>query len=440
VRAAESALPIGDGELDSLFADVAGATCVALAVSGGADSLALLDCADRWRKARSRPEILVLTVDHRLRPESPAEAAMVAAIAEERGLRHRTLVWEGSPPASDIEAEARRGRYRLLLGATREAGAGHLLVAHHRDDQAETFLMRLMGGSGTFGLAAMRPSTRAGEVTILRPFLGLPRSRLAATTAAAGLVAADDPMNADPRFLRARIRRAIPLLAAFGLDPETLTAAAARLRLAADAIESAASAAIARHVTVDDLAMATLARSLFEEPAEVVRRVLIRILMAIGGEPYPPRSERLGALLDAMRGHAGGRFKRTLAGVVAERRGAQFVVYREIGRAGLEAAPLRPGRASTWDHRFRIEPGEGLPDGLTIGALGEAGRLAIGAPAGAVPASALAALPAIRRETAILAVPSLGHGDLSLPLTVRAMTAERIADPPGFPAFDAETE
>jgi tRNA(Ile)-lysidine synthase len=440
VRAAESALPIGDGELDSLFADVACARRIALAVSGGADSLALLDCADRWRRARGGPDVLVLTVDHRLRAESSAEAAMVAAIAEARGLHHRTLTWDGPHPASDIEAEARRARYGLLLRASREMGASHLLVAHHRDDQAETFLMRLMGGSGTFGLAAMRPATKAGMVTILRPFLGLVRSRLAATAAAAGLVAVDDPMNADPRFLRARIRRAMPLLAAFGLDPETLTATASRLRLAADAIESAASAAIARHVAANELAMATLARSLFEEAEEVVRRVLVRILVAIGGEPYPPRSERLGALLDAMRRHDGGRFKRTLAGTVIERRGSQFVVYREIGRAGLEAVPLRQGKAIFFDRRFRIEAGEGLPEGLTVGALGEAGRLAIGARAEAVPAGALAALPAIRRGTAILAVPSLAHGDSTLPLRVRALTAERIADPPGFPDFETDGE
>jgi tRNA(Ile)-lysidine synthase len=286
----------------------------------------------------------------------------------------------------------------------------------------------------------MRPSTRAGAVTILRPFLGLTRSRLVATTAAAGLVTVDDPMNADPRFLRARIRRAMPLLAAFGLDPETLSATASRLRLAADAIESAASVAIARHVTIDGLAVVTLGRGLFEEPEEVVRRVLARILMAIGGEPYPPRSERLGALLDAMRNHAGGRFKRTLAGVIVERRGVQFVLYREIGRTGLDAMPLPPGRAITFDHRFRIEAGEALPEGLIVGALGETGRLAIGVRGEAVPAGALVALPAIRRGTAILAVPSLGYGGLALPLTVRALTAERIANPPGFPDFDADGE
>jgi tRNA(Ile)-lysidine synthase len=286
----------------------------------------------------------------------------------------------------------------------------------------------------------MRRSTKAGIVTILRPFLDVPRSRLAATTAAAGLVAVDDPMNADPRFLRARIRRAMPLLAGFGLDPETLSTAASRLRLAADAIEAAASAAVARHVIADDLGVATLGRGLFDEPEEVARRVLIRILAAIGGEPYPPRSERLGALLDAMRNHAGGRFKRTLAGAVVERRGGQFALYREIGRAGLERLSLLPERTITWDHRFRIGAGAGLPEGLVVGALGEAGRLATGARAGAAPAGALAALPAIRRGTAILAVPSLGHGDAALPLTVRALAAERIADPPAFPDFGAEAE
>mgnify|MGYP001095828358 CR=1 FL=1 len=435
MRAVEAAAPVTEGELDSLFADIAGVARIALAVSGGADSLALLDCVDRWRKHGRATDVTLLTVDHRLRPESADEAAMVADIAVGRGLRHRILAWDGLHPERDVKAAARHARYGLLLGATREAGASHLLVAHHRDDQAETFLMRLARGSGLFGLAAMRPSLQAGEVTILRPFLDLPRSRLAATTAAAGLVPADDPMNHDPRFERARIRRLMPLFAAEGLDPAMLAATAARLRMAADAIDRAADAAIARHVTTDAMAVASAGRDLFSAPEEVRRRVLVRILMAVGGEPYPPRSERLEALDRAMAEHGKGRFKRTLAGTVIEWRGGKFAFHRELGREGIAAVALVPGSAFTFDGRFRVEAGEGLPAGLTLSALGEAGRLAIGATAGEAPAGAIAALPAIRRETAILAVPSIGFGDVSLPVAVRPVLAAKLARPALFPDF-----
>src|SRR4029078_10010236 len=127
----------------------------------------------------------------------------------------------------------------------------HLLTAHHRDDQAETFLMRLSRGSGLFGLAARRREVRSGDLTIFRPFLGVPRSRLVATTAAAGLVVSEDPMNDDDRFARVRARKLLPLLAAEGLGPDEIAAAAGRLAEAAEAIDSAATQFLAEAVTVD---------------------------------------------------------------------------------------------------------------------------------------------------------------------------------------------
>jgi tRNA(Ile)-lysidine synthase len=439
VRAAEAATPIADGELDALFSAIASARKVALAVSGGADSLALLDCADRWRRLRDdRPEAIVLTVDHGLRRRSDREAAAVARIARARGLDVHILTWAGPRPEGDVEARAREARYRLMLQAMRETGASHLLLAHHRDDQAETFLMRLSRGSGLFGLAAMRPEIRSGEATILRPFLDLPRSRLVATTAAAGLAPVADPMNDDPRFLRTRMRRLLPILAAEGIAAADLAATAGRLAGAADALDQWASRAIAAAVSVDDLAVAWLDPSaFFAEPVEIRYRVLTRLLLAIGGDSYPPRFERLAALHDAMAKRSG-RFKRTLAGTVVEGRGDRFALYREFGRAGLPAMPVPAGFGGVWDHRFRVEMGVGAPAGIALEALGEDGRLAVGARGGAAPPGAVAALPAFRLGGRLLAVPPLGFSNrdvASLPISARTIVAERLADPPRFPEF-----
>jgi tRNA(Ile)-lysidine synthase len=436
VPAAEAADPIADGELDTLFADLKPARRVALAVSGGPDSLALLDCFDRWRRLPGRPEAIVLSVDHRLRAGSGEDAAAVSRVAAARGLAARVLVWDGPRPASGVEAAARAARYGLMLRAAREEGASHLLLAHHRDDQAETFLMRLARGSGVFGLGAMRREAGAGEVTIVRPFLDLPRARLAATTAAAGLVPVTDPMNSDPRFLRARIRRMMPLLAAGGISSAGIAEAARRFAAAADAIDWAASRVIAAAVRFDHLAIAWLDPGPFlPAPAEVRLRALTRLLQAIGGQPYPPRSDRLAAL-DRGIGEAHGRFKRTLAGAVIERRGRRFALYREAGRIGLpETAAL--GRSSLfWDRRFEITIGDRVPPDVMVGALGERGRRAIGAEASLAPADALAALPAIRRGTEILAVPSLSWraaaaGDFVV--AARPLIGERTAAPSRFP-------
>ncbi|MEO8669477.1 MAG: tRNA lysidine(34) synthetase TilS [Bauldia sp.] len=435
--AAEPVGPVRDDELSALFAPAAGAVRIALAVSGGADSLALLCLYDRWRRRAKGPDAVVLTVDHRLRRESRREAADVADAADMRGLPVRILVWKGEHPRTGLEAAARTARYRLLLGACAEAGASHLLLAHHRDDQAETLLLRLARGSGIFGLAAMRPMVKAGAVTILRPFLDVPRARLAATVAIAGLAPVADPMNADPRFARARIRRIMPLLAADGIDPAGLAESARRFAAAADAIDAAASDLIGAAVEVDDLAVAKLDADLFRlAPGEVRLRLLARLLMAVGGDDYAPHQVKLAAMAAAIAGFPRrGRFKRTLAGTVVDWRQGRFHFYREIGRSGLARIKVMPGFDGIWDHRFAVQLDGKGGAGLTLGALGEAGRLEIGARAGEAAAGALAALPVLRRGETLISVPLPGFpaGKLALQATFRQVVGSRLAEPPRFP-------
>ncbi|MEJ0013671.1 MAG: tRNA lysidine(34) synthetase TilS [Bauldia sp.] len=403
--------PLADEELDSLFAPLAGAGLIALAVSGGADSLALLDAVDRWRGKR---RVVVLTVDHRLRKGSRAEAEGVAKIAKARGLDARILTRAGARPTGDIEAAARAARYRLLLDACRDIGATHLAVAHHRDDLAETFLLRLRRGSGVFGLAAMRPVLEVGGVTIVRPFLGVPRSRLAAATAAAKLTPVVDPMNDDPRFDRARMRR---LLAGEGIDATALAATAIRLADAADAIDAAASALLG---DVDAWGIAWLEpAALAAAPREVQLRAVTRLLLAVGGDDYPPRHERLAALVDAMLAGPA-RFKRTLAGAVVELKSGRFAFSREAGRDGLPTLPAKPGAPVVWDGRYAIAVTSEAPSGLSVG-----------------PLSATAPFPALRRRGKVVAALAPGAEALPAWVSIRPLVAERLRRPPLFPDFAA---
>jgi tRNA(Ile)-lysidine synthase len=437
VRAAEPDGPLADDELSAILAPLREARLVALAVSGGADSLALLDAVDRWRRSGgAMPGVVVLTVDHRLRRGSGREAGGVAAVARARGMEARVLAWRGPRPSANIEAAARQARYRLLLEACAESGASHLVLAHHRDDQAETFLMRLQRGAGVFGLAAMRPAIACGPVTIVRPFLEIARTRLVATTAAAGLTPAQDPMNTDPRFARGRIRRIMPLLAAEGFDPAMLTAAARRLADAASAIDAAVDALIGIGVTVDAYAVVNLDPASFASAADEVRmRLLARMILAVGGEDYVPRHDSLlkmaAAMIDPGRPR---RFKRTLGGAVVEWYGGRFVVYREMGRDGLPALALRAGFNGRWDRRFAVSAGERTPRGLTLAALGDDAKAAAGS-GHPVPADALAVVPAIRRRGKVLSVPLLAVPGPDI--IVRPLIAERLLRPPLFPDFTA---
>jgi tRNA(Ile)-lysidine synthase len=228
----------------------------------------------------------------------------------------------------------------------------------------------------------------------------------------------------------------MPLLAENGLDSAAIAAAAGRLAAVADAIEVVADRLIEAAVRFDDLAIAWLDPvAYFGGPGEVRRRVLTRLLQAIGGEAYPPRSAKLEALDDAM-AKARGRFKRTLAGSVIERRGGGFALYRETGRQGLPEVAAIGAARFVWDHRFEITIGDGVPPDVMVAALGEAGRRAIAAETAPTPADALAALPAFRRGAEILAVPSLSWRKAEsggFAAVARSLVAERSMTPQRFP-------
>ena len=398
----------GAREVASLFAPIEDARRIALAVSGGPDSLALLLLAERWRAAHGGvPEIDVFTVDHRLHPRSAEDAAFVVRLAEERGFRARVLVREGDPPRTGIEAAAREARYRLLIDAAKAVGASHMVLAHHQDDQAETFLMRLARGSGVHGLAAMRPLRAREGVMLFRPLLGVTRARLAALVGEEGIVAVDDAANRDPRFMRTKLRALMPELTRAGLGPEQLAEAARQMARVADAIDAQASALLRQAVHVDRFAIVTLDTAVYREALEEVRlRALTRLLQAIGGGVYPPRGEKLKALDMALTGVEGVRFRRTLAGAVAERAGSAVLLYREIGRSGLPVVPVTGSFEGLWDNRFHLAVTNPSPFGIAVGQLGVPGLRRAGA-AERLPKPALAALPAIWRGDKLLAAPAL---------------------------------
>lgn len=319
-----------------------------LAVSGGPDSVALAALCAEVARGRGGPPLLVASVDHGLRPESAAEAAGVARFAAELGLPARVLVWEGHKPARGLQAEARRARYALLAQAARAAGARAVVTAHHRDDQAETVLMRLAAGSGLSGLAGMRPLARRHGLVVARPFLGIAKDRLVATCLARGLPFVEDPANRAPRFARARLREAAPALAREGLDSGRLATLARRLARADEALDATAQGLLAQVTRADAPgALALDAGAFLDAPEELRLRVLVlardRVLATLDEaaedegerEPYR-RLERLEALearLVAALG-VGAPFRETIGGVLVEAREGRLRFRPEPPRRG----------------------------------------------------------------------------------------------------------
>jgi len=193
----------------SIAAALPGGGRVAVALSGGRDSVALLDAALAAAPS-ANCTIVAFHVDHGLSTNAAAWARFCGALCAARGIacETRRVVVERLPRTS-VEAAARRARYEALAALAREHAIAAVLLAHHADDQAETTLLQLLRGAGPRGLAAM-PAARVDEgVWWLRPLLALPRSCIDAYVAARALRHVDDESNADTRYRRNALRSAV---------------------------------------------------------------------------------------------------------------------------------------------------------------------------------------------------------------------------------------
>jgi tRNA(Ile)-lysidine synthase len=327
----------------------------AVAVSGGGDSVALMHLLARWADATGRAAPFVLTVDHGLRDGSAVDARKVKRLALEARLASRVLRRKGPRPTADIEAAARDARYRLMGDWAKRNGFAALYVAHTGDDLVETFLLRLMRGSGLDGLAAMRalspyPIAGYGGLGVVRPLLSFAREDMRSHLSARGIAWLEDPMNQDDRFARVRVRNLLPSLEAAGLTRARIADAAIHLARARESLDLVTGAVLARivqprgemlHVDLDGLVSA---------PREVALRALAHLLMRVSGQTYRPRFERLERLFDRLcAGTLGG--GATLHGcrIFLERGSkgsfgpATLAIARETGRS--REKPAKPSRA-----------------------------------------------------------------------------------------------
>jgi tRNA(Ile)-lysidine synthase len=307
----------------------ASAPAVAVALSGGPDSMALCWLLSQWAE-KENVQVHALTVDHGLRAESAAEAAQVGAWVKDWPRVTHAVLKIDLPGDTRIMENARAARYEILSAYCREHSISRIFTAHHQDDQAETFLFRLAKGSGLDGLAAMRRETRYSEtLTILRPLLDKPKENLVAFCRAQKIPYVEDPSNSNDDYARPRLRKSSEILAAEGLTAKRLAVTASRLARARDALEHYADEsyrAVLLEKTPDKIMLdhAPLSRA----PAETRLRVLLQAHREIApADDYGPRREKMEALAESI--FASGPFRRqTLGGCVFSRDG-NILIERE---------------------------------------------------------------------------------------------------------------
>lgn len=402
--------PLTSGEFAAALASLAcfeARPFLAVAVSGGPDSLALAILADRWARERGG-RICAVTVDHRLRPESGAEIDQLHGWLAARGICHEILVWSEKKPTSGIQEAARAARYSLLAEWCRKHGCPHLLTAHHREDQVETFLIRRRAGSGRDGLAGISAIREFADCQILRPLLGVPKIRLSALLEAERQPFITDPSNRNPVFERSRLRSAGALPT--GADFAALCDEMRALGRERVTHERRRDALLARAASLHPAGFAVIDPGpVLTALHEIAERLLAAVVAAIGARTYPARRRRVGRLREVLAGGRG----HTLGGCRFVIWRARILVLRELAAAEAPVQVL-PGASLLWDGRFKVvlpvtASGPVMIGHLDRAGVAEYGRSALHPPRPSLPRLLYPILPAAWDEDGIVAVPQLGY-------------------------------
>lgn len=387
---------------------------IAVMVSGGGDSTALLALSAQWAKGRC--DVVAVTVDHGLRAQSAAEAEAVGDLAQSLGLAHVTLKWQWTGQGN-LQAAARTARYGLVQDWRRRKypDIGAILVGHTQDDQAETFLMRLARGSGVDGLAAMKAMPLSQKeaashdaAPVIRPLLWATRAELRDFLDAQGMAWIDDPSNEDEAYLRVRTRRLMADLAEIGLDAAGLARTAAHMGRASAALWARAAdmAAQVVHEPYPGILVYDLPAMMGVEE-ETRLRLLAHGLGCLTQNPYRPRLNSLENLFAQAAAGQGG----TLHGVQVIAEEDRLILIREPRVVAAEICPA--DGAALWDRRWKIK-GKRLDRAAEIRPLGSEAAMALDLPK-TLPRAAFASYPALWAGPALVAVPFLARDGLCQP-------------------------
>ncbi len=268
---------------------------VILAVSGGADSMAL---AHLYKSCENLSPAIAITIDHDLRKDSSEEAEKVAKWMNDFGLPHRILKLENIKKDGNLEENARIGRYNLLIDFAKKNNAKMILIGHHQDDQIESFFLALNRGSGVKGLSGMSVIRKQDGVKIIRPLLDFSKKDLLNYCKKNNVPFVNDPMNFDEKFDRVKIRKNILVLEKLGTKKDRIILAMKNLQRTQTAIDFYVSKVLNKIILPNGTFVLT---PILESPDEISLRVLAKLIQKIGKKSYPPELMQLQKLLEKIK-------------------------------------------------------------------------------------------------------------------------------------------
>ncbi len=298
---------------------------VAVAVSGGVDSMCLL-----YWLTEQKMDIVALHVHHHLRDVADDEAKHVQATCDMLGVPCHIFHWNAEKPVTGIEAAARNARYKFMTDFCHENNIDVLMVAHQADDQIETFLMNLARGSGVVGLAGIQAESYRDGIKIARPLLGVFRRELVQYCDENKIKYFNDEMNFDDKYMRVKIRQNRHLLAdKLGISDDRILLAVDNLGRARDALENDVAKRV-QSVLYDGYALFGDS-FLFDVPCHIGLKLLGMLIQTIGGDEYQPRLNSLKFALSKLRDNC----QFTLGHCTIRRYGNQILVVPEGAKTSI---------------------------------------------------------------------------------------------------------
>ncbi len=388
---------------------------LAVAVSGGADSMALCLLLAKWC-GNHQATLTALIVDHAIRAESAIEAGQVADWLRAKHIT--SVILHPSTPitAPALQEKARDARYAAFEAWCREQGVSYLCTAHHADDQLETVLMHLVRGSGLEGLAGIPPHTKRGSLNILRPLLAIEKSALQDYLRTQNQPWIEDPTNHSDHFARNRMRNITSTLKSEGLTPQRLTETTRILRQATTALEHHATQFLDAHFVRSPAGYGQMPLSSWQGiDSEAAFRAFRHIIAHVRPDTPFPRAEAMQPMVQALT--QGTLIKpATLSGILFYPTPNKNLLWLTREPAKLpEDKTISSYKTITWDDRYAVRLSNEWQGRVTLGALRADGVAAL-PPVWrkkcrdmGVPKQVIYGFPALRGVEGLLGVPHIGY-------------------------------
>lgn len=322
---------------------------IAIAVSGGSDSVALLYLTNIWAE-KNNIELFVISVDHNLRQQSKQETNYIQNISNSLNRKHYSLSFDHQNNFSNLQERAREGRYDLMTNLCVELDILVLLTAHHEDDYVENFCLRLERKSGIFGLSSSNINWH-NNTQIIRPLYNIPKSELVEYLVIHNIKWFEDESNLSDKYKRNLIRQKLAKSEDY-IKAEIIAQQFKTNKLIEDELKPELISAIAEAVKMFEYGFAFLDLVKFDKFSNEVKVQLINFLLVIiSGQSRVARFYSVSPILELITQDVN--FKNTLHGCVIKRTQNELLIYREFGRK-LPESKILLDKPVIWDNRFRI--------------------------------------------------------------------------------------